>query len=52
MASRGAYGKGYQRGFDAGKFKGRQTAGNAIVVGLISSVVTAFVGFIVGKRKK
>lgn len=59
MASRGAYGKGYQRGFDAGKtsgFKvgfdsGKKGTTSAIAAGIIGSLMTAFVGFLFGKRR-
>ena len=64
MASRGAYGKGYQRGYDAGKQQGFDTGkqqgfsagkSDTLFISILSSVVTGFFGIILGniaKKKK
>jgi hypothetical protein len=49
MASRGAYGKGYSRGFDAGQATNSQNG--AIVAGIIGAIVAGIVGFIFGNKK-
>jgi hypothetical protein len=56
MASRGAYGFGYQRGFEAGKTKGFEAGksdckGNTIAAAILSSIVTGFISFLFSKRR-
>jgi len=52
MASRGSYGKGYQRGFDAGKTASTTHKGGSILATLICSAITAAFGFWLGGTKK
>ena len=57
MTSRGAYGKGFQRGFEAGKTKGydlgRSSKASAVLFSIVGSViVTAVSSIFLGKKKK
>jgi outer membrane lipoprotein SlyB len=48
MASRGAYGKGYSRGFSDGKVSGGK---GSVVATVICGAITAIIGFWFGKKK-
>lgn len=47
MTSRGSYGKGYQRGFDAGKAQAPKSGGE-VLAAIICSAITAAFGFWLG----
>jgi hypothetical protein len=50
MASRGAYGKGYSRGYDAGK--SQTPKGDSVFSTIVCSVITAVFGFWLGGFSK